>query len=440
MARQSSSTLLSALFSLLVLASATLPASAANQAGEVVLARGIATSQAVGSRTRILGIGSPLFVGDVISTGPRSIALLRLGDGSRLTLRPQTKFQVEEFNIEEGDERAVYRLFQGGLRAVTGFLSKRNKNAVRLRTSVATIGIRGTEFDARICGADCTLDAKARAVPSGRAGFVKGSVAAQSGSGGRARALRAGAPIYSGETVTTSTGSFAVLTFKDKSRVTLMPKTEFRIEQLVFDEAKPEAGRGIFALVRGGLRAVSGSIGKYGNRRAYQMRTAVATIGIRGTEYEMFLEEMDLYMNVVDGGVFADNGPLITPAEGILMFGAPGIEPVSMASFPVPMQIPPEANIPVLDIPPVPTSVNPPQGLIVACYVGNCSMTTDQNTVELEQGEAGFVGTNGGPAEQLPEIPPFMPEDTALGIIESGSSTNFLDDTLDAGGSECFVQ
>ena len=46
--------------------------------------------------------------------------------------------------------------------------------------------------------------------------------------------------------------------------------------QMFFEEAKPEAGRGIFALVRGGLRAVSGAIGRY-DPRAYQMRTAVAT-------------------------------------------------------------------------------------------------------------------------------------------------------------------
>ena len=439
MACQPTSPLLGALLGIIGLVVAAPPALAATQAGEVVIARGIATAQIGNNPGRILGLGSAVFEGDVISTGPRSVALLKLGDGTRVTLRPQTKFQVEEFSLAANDARAVYRLFQGGLRAVTGFLSKQNPNAVRLRTAVATIGIRGTEFDARLCGADCAAEAKSRALPAGRAGFVKGAVSARIGNGDRARAVKVGGPIYSGDTLITSASSFAVLTFKDKSRVTLMPNTEFRVEQLAFEEAKPEAGRGIFALVRGGLRAVSGAIGRYGPR-AYQMRTAVATIGIRGTEYDLAIENQQLFSRVIDGGIVADDGPLITPDQGVLMFGGPGLPGVSAPDLPVPFDIPPEANVPATEIAPPTESSAPEEGLIVACYVGNCSVETDENTIELEPGEAGFVGADGGAAEQLPEIPPFMPEDPALRTVEDNSSLNFLDDTLEGGGSECFVQ
>lgn len=436
MARESHRALLSAL---LVLAFLVAPAHAADQAGEVVIVRGIATAQAGAAGGRILGATSPVYEGDVISTGPRSVALLKLGDGTRVTLRPQTRFQVEEFNVAENSGSAVYRLFQGGLRAVTGFLSKNNPNAVKLRTSVATIGIRGTEFDARLCGADCAGEASSRAAPAGRAGFVKGRVTAKSGSGDRARDVALGAPVYSGDTVVTDAGAFAVLTFKDKSRVTLLPNTEFRVEQLAYEESKPAAARGIFALLRGGLRAVSGAIGKH-NPRGYQMRTAVATIGIRGTEYDLVLENLQLYTRVIAGEIAADNGPAIGPGQGILMFGGPGVPPVPAPDLPLPFDVPPEAGAPLPEPPPAPTSEAPGEGLIVACYVGNCAMTTDENTVELGPGQAGFVGNDGGPAEALPEIPPFMPEDTALRTVEDNSSLDLLDTTIDGGGAECFVQ
>ena len=243
-----------ALFALCLLAGA---AWAADRAGEVSLARGLATAHAAGSQARILGSGSTLYVGDVVTTGPRSIALLKLGDGSRITLRPDTSFQVEEYNLSDTSPSAVFRLFKGGLRAVTGFMSKRNPNAVRLRTAVATIGIRGTEFDARLCGADCAEEAKQRPTPAGRAGFVKGTVIAKAASG-RARAVTAGGPVYSGDSLVTGNSAYAVVLFRDQSRVTVMPNTEFRVDRLIYEESAPEEGEGFFSLVRGGLRGGAG--------------------------------------------------------------------------------------------------------------------------------------------------------------------------------------
>lgn len=414
-------------------------ARAATQAGEVVIARGIATAQGTGASGRILGAGSPVFEGDVVSTGPRSVALLKLADGTRMTLRPQTKFKVEEYRVSGADAGAVYRLFQGGLRAVTGYLSKRNPNAVRLRTAVATIGIRGTEFDARLCGADCAAEAATRATPAGRAGFVRGDVQARAGNGDRVRAVTTGGPIYSGDTLVTAAGGMAVLLFKDKSRVTLLPETEFRVEHLVFDETKPEEGRGFFALVRGGLRAVSGAIGKYG-RRDYQMRTPVATIGIRGSEYNAALQGLQLFTQVVDCCIAADDGPNLTPEQGVLMFGGPGLAPVPVPEFPIPVEIPPEANLPPPPEPAAPATGALQDSLVVACYVGNCDVQAGGETTELGAGQAARVGADGGAAETLPEIPAFMPEDPTLRTVEDNSSLNFLDQTLEGGGSECFVQ
>ena len=46
-------------------------------------------------------------------------------------------------------------LFKGGVRVVAGLIAKLFPNAARLTTPTDTVGIRGTDFDARLCGTDC---------------------------------------------------------------------------------------------------------------------------------------------------------------------------------------------------------------------------------------------------------------------------------------------
>lgn len=455
MARQSAISLLKRRCSPLLLASllcGALPAlAAANKAGEVVLARGVATAHTGTTAARIVGPGSVIFEGDVVTTGPRSLALLKLEDGTRVTLRPETSFQVEEFSTAANDERGVLRLFKGGLRAVTGFMSKRNPKAMRLRTSLATIGIRGTEFDARICGADCAAEAKVSSLPAGRAGFVKGNVLARAAGGERARALKAGAPVYNGESVLSSGESYAVLAFRDRSRVTLLPNTEFRIDQLTFDDAAPEQGRGVFSLLRGGLRAVSGAIGKYGNR-AYQMRTAVATIGIRGSGYDLYCqgtcqnlaEAVDpsgdgLSVDVWEDAIVVDETHQLDQGDTVFI-GRSGMDPVPIPEMPVTITAPRPNEVEVPEPPPQPAAA-PAEGLYVSCYVGNCTVETPENTVELAPGEAGHVGAEGGPVQELEGgIPDLAAGDVILNSVGENQIQNQLDDVLEGGGSECTVR
>ena len=79
--------------------------------------------------------------------------------------------------------------------------------------------------------------------------------------------------------------TYARIKFIDSSDVTLKPGTQFKVEHFSFDEKAPKADRSVLTLVKGGLRSVSGKIGKRGNQDAYEMKTPTATIGIRGTTY-----------------------------------------------------------------------------------------------------------------------------------------------------------
>jgi hypothetical protein len=46
-------------------------------------------------------------------------------------------------------------LVKGGMRAVTGAIAQRRPEAYKVRTPVATLGVRGTEYYLRICEQDC---------------------------------------------------------------------------------------------------------------------------------------------------------------------------------------------------------------------------------------------------------------------------------------------
>ena len=179
------------------------------------------------------------------------------------------------------------------MRTITGFIARRNSRAFRINTPVATIGIRGTTFDARLCDGDCKADAEAakgkpviRSQAIGRVAFVKGMAISRKRDTDFARPIEAGSPLYEGDTVSTSPDSYAVLIFKDRSRVTLRANTVFEIQALKYAEDKAEEDSSVFRLVRGGLRAVTGFIGRR-NANRVRYRTAVATIGIRGTGFDL---------------------------------------------------------------------------------------------------------------------------------------------------------
>lgn len=102
-------------------------------------------------RSRALAKGAEIDVGETVATG-QGRAQLRFADGAYMSLQPQTEFKVEAFKYSgrnEPSDGIVMNLLKGGLRTITGLLGRTNRNAYRLKTEVATIGIRGTEYSVR---------------------------------------------------------------------------------------------------------------------------------------------------------------------------------------------------------------------------------------------------------------------------------------------------
>ena len=265
----------------------------AADAGQVLYVIGQVTAKDVSGAVRTLSPGVPVEVGDVVTTGSRSITSIRLNDGTRMGLRPRTEFVVEEFEQSVGGESLVMRLFKGGMRSISGLVAKRNPRGAVLKTAVATIGIRGTKFDARICTGDCAEDARAvgkqaAANPSPVVGRVvlRGGVVTATDATGVQRGLASGSPLYPGDNVTTGAASYAVLAFKDEGRVTLRPGTRFGIAEYRYEPTEPEQQSVVLRLFRGSMRAVTGLVSRK-RARAYRLQLPVATIGIRGTNFDV---------------------------------------------------------------------------------------------------------------------------------------------------------
>lgn len=168
-----------------------LTAVAAPEAGTVVLLTGQATALGSDGTVRKLSKSAPVFPGDVVSSGVGSYVNLKFADGAFFLLRPETRFQIEQFEFTAQPaavpapsapvatapaapkpaapvaplvtastqaaptSRAFFRLVKGGFRSVSGLIGKLNREDYRVSTPVATIGIRGTSYSARICEGDC---------------------------------------------------------------------------------------------------------------------------------------------------------------------------------------------------------------------------------------------------------------------------------------------
>ena len=269
----------------------------AQQAGEVEFVRGVAFAQTGVQLPRAMGKGLALKEGDRLTTGEGATVIFKLQDGTRMTLRPNSEMVVQAFKYTETavaeDNSMVLQLLRGGFRTVTGLIAKGSPESAKVQTATATIGIRGTDFDARLCGQDCKAESSKvnqQASPNAVTASAKlvvatGDIAALDLAGARRR-LVVGGSVYVGERVETGAGAKAVLVFRDDSRLTLGASTRFVVENFVYDEKNPEDGRFFVSLLTGTMRALTGYVGK-ANTRNVNFTTSTATIGIRGTGLDL---------------------------------------------------------------------------------------------------------------------------------------------------------
>ena len=100
---------------------------------------------------------------------------------------------------------------------------------------------------------------------------------------GSVRILSQKSEVNPGEVLTTQRDSYAQINFSDGSSMTMRPNTQVKVEQYTFVQDRPQEDSSFMRLLKGGLRTVTGLVGKRGNMDAYKIGTNTATIGIRGS-------------------------------------------------------------------------------------------------------------------------------------------------------------
>lgn len=143
----------SALLVLLCLACLAVPEAWAQQqpAGRVTVTLGSLEAVAADGSVRRLKRGDAVFQGDTLRTGPQGRGQIRFTDRGILSLRPDTVLAISDYGYESSNPsagRQQLNLDRGGFRTQTGNIARANRQAYRIQTPVAVIGVRGTVFDA----------------------------------------------------------------------------------------------------------------------------------------------------------------------------------------------------------------------------------------------------------------------------------------------------
>lgn len=100
------------------------------------------------------------------------------------------------------------------------------------------------------------------------------------------RTLSRRATVYVGDRLKTSSDAQVQLRMKDGAMISIGPESEFFIGAYSDDATGDKKDGAVLKLMQGGLRTITGSIDK----ASYRLETPVATLGIRGTVFDVFVK------------------------------------------------------------------------------------------------------------------------------------------------------
>jgi hypothetical protein len=198
---------------------------------------------------------------------------------------------------------------------------------------------------------------------------------------GSVKILSVKSSVLEGDTLSTEGEAYARLKFIDNSEVVIRPNSVLKVTAFSFKEDDPKNDKVALDMVKGGLRAVSGLIGKR-NKESVSFSTPTATIGIRGTHFGALFCQSDC------GGV------------------------------------------------PTPSGATPPNGLHVDVAVGAVVLTNKGGTTQFSAGQFGYVANTNTPPVVVPPsqgIQVRMPTSISQNAPAAGATNKNSD-------PECVVQ
>ena len=160
------------------------------------------------------------------------------------------------------------------------------------------------------------LASAALAAPAGSITHLSGTVSAKRAEG--SKLLSIGSEIQEGDELATQRDTYARIKFSDGSEVVMRPETALKVSNYAYSEDKPQSDNMVLNLIRGGLRAVTGLLGKR-NRDRFKLDTGTATIGIRGTHFGALLCADNCASVPTVSGQAPDNGLHVDVSSGAIV-------------------------------------------------------------------------------------------------------------------------
>lgn len=197
---------------------------------------------------------------------------------------------------------------------------------------------------------------------------------------GSVKILSVKSEVEEGDTLVTEKNTYAQIKFIDNSEVTLKPSTTFKVESFAFDDGKPDADSATLNLVKGGLRSVTGLLGKR-SKEKFALKTPTATIGIRGTTFTAD------YIEASGEGVAAVTAYNLA-STAALDAGIAPIQPLQLA----------QANT-------APKPPGLPAGLYVSVIDGAINLTNRGGSTNFSAGQFGYTANIQAPPVVVPANP-----------------------------------
>jgi hypothetical protein len=117
--------------------------------GEATMVIGVARIVSDDGLPKIMERGAVIHEGDRLETDVGGHIHLRFVDGGRISLRPSSRLQIENYSHSEHQptlNAIKFRLDEGVVRSITGRWGEVARDRFRLNTPVAAIGVKGTDF------------------------------------------------------------------------------------------------------------------------------------------------------------------------------------------------------------------------------------------------------------------------------------------------------
>lgn len=213
------------------------------------------------------------------------------------------------------------------------------------------------------------------AADTGRVVQLVGTVSLQRPDGA-VKVLSLDSTVMTGDIVSTQKNSTVRISFGDGGQLSLRPETQIKIESYNYEEQAPEKDSMSYSILKGGLRAITGLIGKRGNRDAYKAKATEATIGIRGTKFGMLSCKRET------GQILSD--------EVLKLCSCTGLADAKRTL--------------------------PDGGLYVDVTEGSIGVTNNSGTTVLDAGESVCIADENTPPQKLPGVPGLggaLPDDIA---------------------------